>query len=389
MQLKDEPVADPPVLISQGWLAGVAAAVAMALPQAADAQGLQAPTQAEISWRWMDYREHQDDQDRMRVMARSAHLRSPLGEQWSVDAYAVVDAISGASPYYYATPSAFVEVKDKRRAADVRLSHHQSRERWTFGASRSNEADYDSEALMLQWSVADELQNLVFDIGVSATRDRINPVNKKVFGQRKRVDEALVGLTWVVSPVDLVQMQMTRSLGRGYYSDPYKFLDERPGGRRVTGYQIKWNHHQADKATWRTGLRHLRDDWGVRTWGMQLERASRMGAWRLTPGVRYHVQSAAYFFQPPDPLVPDVPNFPANFVWGRSLSSFDQRLSGFGAVTGSLKVDYLVSAKAEIHLRVDHYRQRSVWAGPFQGTAAIPDFSANTVQLGWTYRFGN
>ena len=372
-----------------GWIASVAAAASLVLPQAAEAQGLLAPLEPEVSWRWMDYQEQQGQDDRMRVIARSVHLKAPVGEQWSIEGYTVVDAISGASPYFYATPSSFVDVDDKRHATDFRLSYHQPRQRWTVGGSRSSEVDYDSQAVMLQWSVADELQNLVLDLGFAATRDRINPVNKRVMDARKQVDDWLVGLTWVATPVDVFQAQVSRSEGRGYYSDPYKFLDQRPDGRRVMAYQLRWNHHRPQThASWRSVARHLRDDWGVRTWTGQVERASRLGAWRLTPAVRYHAQSAARFFLPPDPAQPEVPHFGSGFAWGKSLSSFDQRLSGFGALTVSIKLDYLLSSKAEIHLKLDRYRQRAAWAGPFRGTVGIPDFSATTVQLGWTYRFG-
>ena len=44
---------------------------------------------------------------------------------------------------------------------------------------------------------------------------------------------------------DIVQSNLTYATGHGYYSDPYKTLDQRPDTRRVLAWQARYNHQFA------------------------------------------------------------------------------------------------------------------------------------------------
>lgn len=340
-----------------------------------------------LQLKWLDYQERQDGQERMAVKAWAARASINLDESWGLQAYSVVDAISGASPAYYASPDAFAPVTDRRKASDLRLVHLHGPYRFTLGSSTSKENDYNSNSKLIQISRSSEDQNITWDLGLSNTQDQINPANKVVTGARKQGNEHLVGVRWNASQVDALQLQWTRSAFEGYLSDPYKFLDQRPNHRTQSTVLFRWNHHvQSKDSTLRWTLRGVNDTWGAHSvmtqaeWSMPL-----VPGWRLTPSVRYYTQKQARFFSAPDATNPLVPNIPRDFEFGRSDLSMDQRLSAFGAVTLGMQVDWTVNPKNQINLKLDTYRQRGAWSALQSGTRGMADFNAHFVQLGWTH----
>jgi hypothetical protein len=337
--------------------------------------------------KWLDYQERQDGADRMAVKAWAARASLNFNESWGVQAYSVVDAISGASPVYYASPLAFAKVTDKRKASDLRLLHVRGLYRMALGASTSRENDYNSDGKTLQFSRASDDQNTTWDFGWSETRDRVSPVNKVVSSASKRGSEQLVGIRWNASPADALQLQWTRSDFRGYLSDPYKFLDQRPTQRTQSSVMFRWNRHMpASDSTLRWSARGVHDTWAAHSFMTQAEWAMPLtSAWRMTPSVRYYTQQQARFFSAPQASQPLTPNIPSDFVFGRSDLSFDQRLSAFGALTLGLQLDWTVTPKNQLNLRVDAYRQRGAWSAFHSGTRGMADFNAHFVQVGWTH----
>lgn len=345
---------------------------------------------------WLDYRETQREADqtldRMRVRAWSTRWQLPMAETWSLDLTTVVDVISGASPTWYAVPDSFGEVDDRRRAADVKLVREWGRWRTTLGLATSSEADYRSLGRSLRVARASEDRNLVFDLAYSDTRDRIDPVNRVVSDERKAIRDGLLGVTWVASPVDVVQVQLVRSLGEGYYSDPYKLLDQRPRERRQSVAMLRWNHHRIDwETTFRFSLRAYQDSWGLRSQTLGVDTVvplapylSAASGWTVTPSVRLYSQNAARFFAPPDPAAPERPRLPADFRFGETLLSFDQRLAAFGALTLGLKLDWQLSPRTRLNLKWEAYRQRNDWAWNAPGTAGLPDFQARFLGFGFS-----
>ena len=340
-----------------------------------------------VQLKWMDYQERQDGLDRMSVQARAARATLNFNDAWGVQAYAVVDAISGASPVYYASPAAFASVSDRRKASDLRLLHVRGPWRLAVGGSTSHENDYTSSGRSVQISRASEDQNTTWDLGWSDTRDVINPANKVVTNARKHAREHLLGVRWNLSPRDALQLQWTRSALKGYLDDPYKFLDQRPGARTQSSLLLRWHHHIPEMdSTLRWALRSVHDTWGAHSWMGQTEWAMPLApGWRLTPSLRYYTQRQARFFSAPDLRNPLLPNIPAHFVLGRSELSMDQRLSALGALTLGAQLDWTITPGHQINLRLDTYRQRGAWAAGSTGTQGMADFKAHFVQLGWTH----
>jgi len=377
-------------LIEDRWLSlASAAALALAGSAAAPAAALTVPTEGEAGVRYLHYQDHQPGNARITVRGYAANVLAPINDQWVLEAYGVVDAISGASPAYYTAPASLVSLRDRREAVDARLSHYSGHQRLTVGVADSREADYLSTSVSLLYAAASDDRNTTWTAGASTTHDRIDPVNRRVVGERKRVGELLLGLTQVLTPRDIVQVQLTHGNGRGYFSDPYKLFDLRPDGRRQTALLLRWNHRvEPLEATLRVSGRAYRDSFGVRSGTLSAEWAQQLPhGWTLTPGLRLYAQTPARFFAPPDPADPDRPNLPSDYRFGQSLISMDQRLAGLGAAGAALKVEKRLASGASVFFKLEHYEQRTTWDWLGGGGAALRDFRARSLQVGCTVRW--
>jgi hypothetical protein len=102
--------------------------------------------------------------------------------------------------------------------------------------------------------------------------------------------------------------------------------------------------------------------------------------------VRYYSQRAArFYFDPVYDRSLGEP-FPPGWTPGM-VASADQRLSGFGALGLSLKVDVKLDAAFSLDLKLDQYQQRAGWRLGGSGSPGLARFSARWLQAGVSYRF--
>lgn len=354
------------------------------------AQAVSLPEQAQISIKAMDYQDSQEGALRIRVKALSTQAILPVGASWSLEVGSVIDAISGASPAYYTAPQSFADVHDKRRAYDLKAAYHWQGQRLSLGMARSNEADYLSTSHLLGYAASTADNNTTLELGAAITRDTINPVTQQVVNQKKDSHDLLISLNRVLTPSDLVQVQWVHTQGRGYYSDPYKFLDTRPDHKRANAIAMRWNHHMPDtRTTARWSARATHDSFGIRSATLGLDLAQSLPAqWTLTPGVRFYSQSSARFFSPPSPSGKGYPVIPPDFQLGQTPISFDQRLAAYGALTWALKLEKQLTPHTQIDIKLDRYQQRNAWSLHGPEVTGLAHFKARYIQLGLTHRFG-
>lgn len=378
------------VQLMQTQQLALAAATAVLASTCPGLQAVTRPEQAQVSVKAMDYQDRQDQAQRIGVKALSTHWTVPIGGAWALEAGTVVDAISGASPAYYTAPRSLAPLRDTRRAQDIKVSHYGRQQRIMLGHSGSKEVDYVSSSHVFMYTRSTPDNNTTLDLGVARTRDTINPVTQLVVNEKKNVQEWLLGLTQVMSPQDLVQIQWVHSSGQGYFNDPYKLLDARPSHRRIDAISVRWNHHRPETLTTaRWHARAAQDSFGIRSATLGLDVAQAVTPqWTVTPSARFYSQSSASFFSPPDPQRPDLPNIPADFVLGQSHISFDQRLAALGALTLGLKLERKISSNTVVDLKFERYRQRNAWSLHGPPVEGLDDFKARIVQLGFTHRFG-
>lgn len=363
---------------------GLAASIlgaAMLLP-GVQAHAETPPAQGVISLGYLDYRDSQPGFDRIRVHAPSLSITAPVAGVWSVGASVVQDDVSGASPRYHTAVSGASRMDDTRKAGDVSATRYFDRGSVSVGAAYSTEHDYVSRALSLQGSLESEDHNTTWTAGLGHAYDRIDPVNHIVTDQKKRTTNLLLGVTQVLTASDIAQLTATYSQGKGYFNDPYKFLDIRPSSRYETTVLARWNHYiAATGGTSRLSYRYYQDSFGVRAHTIGGEYVQPLSdGWTLTPEVRLYSQSAADFYRDPvyDPLLGEP--FPVGYKF-KSIMSEDQRLSGFGGVTLGLKVSKQIDRLWSIDVKGTAYQQRGSWAFFNKGSPGLDPFRAQTLQI--------
>ncbi len=359
-------------------------AAAVALPMGPSAHAETPPERGSISFKYLDYFDSQPGADRIQVKAPSLMVTTPVGEDWSLSGTYITDSISGASPAYHT--SGLTRLRDFRRAGSLAVTRYFSNGLLTVGATGSTEHDYLSRALYVQAGLSSADKNTTWTLGWAGTRDVINPTNAIVENERKRTDELLLGITQVMTRNDLVQLNLGYSRGAGYFSDPYKVLDNRPRERNQTKMLVRWNHHiDATEAVTRLSYRYYADTYGIRAHTVGFEYMHPLGrGWAVTPLLRYYTQSAARFYVDVDP---ESGPFPTNPPDGALYSSLDQRLAGFGAVTVGVKVAKQLNADWLVDVKFEQYGQRSFWKLAGGGSAGLAPFDARSIQLGITRLF--
>lgn len=361
---------------------------ALALPGLAQAEN--APDTASLSLRYLDYKDSQPNLERIHVRSPSAELILPIAGAWSLRAALVSDVISGASPRYHTAVSGASHFEEKRKGVDASLTRYFSRASATVSAGRSGEHDYVSRFVSAQATMSSEDNNTTWLAGLGVANDRINPVNKAVENAHKRVLDVMLGVTRVLTPADIGQLLVTHVRGRGYYSNPYKYVDQRPTEHDSNTLTVRWNHHfAAAGGTSRLSYRYYADDYDVKAHTLSGEYVLPLaGGWALTPSARVYSQSAASFYFNPGYHPVFGPPFPPgyNFADKKDISA-DQRLSAYGALTLGMRIAKEIGRNTTVDVKWEEYRQRGSWRLFGSGSPGLQTFSARSIQAGVTTRW--
>lgn len=360
---------------------------ALALPGTAIAQADPGPPS--VAFKWLSYQDEQPGLKRIRVSAPALALNLPLGERWGAAATATADSVSGASPRWHSAISSASRMSDERRAGDVRFTRYFDRGSVSLGAARSDEDDFHSRTLSLTGQWRSEDNNRAWDAGIAATRDRIGSSDDALLDERRSTWEATVGVTQAWTRRDLLQATLTHRRGRGFFSDPYKRIDQRPREREQTIFTLRWNHAlEGTELTLRTHYRGYRDSWAVRSHTLTLE-----GAWQatarleVTPLLRLYTQTAARFYYDPVYSFLGAPFPPGYAEAPPALLSPDHRLAAFGAATVGIKLAARLGEHWTMDLKLERYEQRSGWRVGGPGSPGLAPFSARFVQWGLARTF--
>jgi Protein of unknown function (DUF3570) len=382
-------VAATDVKPARGDKAGAIIAAALALPGVI-AHAENAPEQGVVAVRYLDYRDSQPGLDRIHVTAPSIYVLAPISPQWAVNGTLVSDSVSGATPRYHtAISGATPRMTDKRLASNVQVTRYSERASYSVGLAGSSENDYKSTAGSFNASFSSDDNNRTWNVGIAYASDKISSTNDPTLHESKRTTELLLGLTQAWTADDLIQLNLTLGRGRGFYSDPYKEVDNRPNERNQVIALLRWNHYVAGAgASLRTDYRFYHDSFRINAHTLGAEWVQPVGKFVITPSLRLYSQSAAsFYFDPvydPDLVAPYPPGY---FTNPPLYSSADQRLAAFGAITVGLDLAYNISRDWLIDLRAHRYEQRSNWRVGGNGSPGLDPFSATFVQVGLETKF--
>lgn len=375
-ELFDAAAADQPSLAASILMA------ALLLP-GVQARAEAPPANGNISVNYMNYEDRQSGLDRTTVHSPSVSILAPIAGDWALEGTVVADDVSGASPRYHTAISGASHMHDHRDAADVAATRYFERGTLTVGGAVSTEHDYFSRALSAKGSIDSESKNTSWTFGLGRSNDRINPVNFIVRNETKQTTNYLFGVTQVLGMNDIAQLTFTRTLGQGYFNDPYKSLDNRPRERAESTLLANWNHHLlSTDGTARLSYRYYHDSYGIRAHTAGAEYVQPLShGWSVTPEVRLYTQSAAYFYYDPVYDAQLGAPFPPGYK-GSGYMSADQRLSGFGAVTLGLKVSKQLAKLWSVDVKFDAYQQRGSWRLFHAGSPGLDALRAQTIQIG-------
>ena len=173
----------------------------------------------------------------------------------------------------------------------------------------------------------------------------------------------------------IVQSNLTYYTGHGYYSDPYKSLDQRPSERRTLAWLTRYNQaFVAQDGVLQLSYRLLFNSFGDHSNMFEVAWVQGLPqGWSITPNVRYIAQhGASFYFNPP---------FPTGYVDGQNYTA-DTRLAAFGAFTPGVWVIKRFADGWSADLKLEYYRQNPAWRLGGSGSPGIETFSARWIQAG-------
>ncbi len=384
---------------------------------------------------------YQENGGRVRAIEPVVSARRTDGNDRSWGLKVTYDALTGASPNgAVAQPSAQTFTSPSGNSTytvdagkqpldpsfhDSRVALNGSHER-SFGAAKlstglniSNEYDFQSLGgnAALAWDLND--RNTTVSLGLAFEANRIKAVGgapqplSPAFtgaatrgGQSRNATELLLGVTQLMSPTWLVQVNLGLGRSSGMHEDPYKILSVVDGNTGlVTG--DRYVYESRPRSRTRTSLyaqsktafkddvldvsyRYYRDDWGVNAHTVDLRyRVALGGGWHLEPLVRLYRQTAADFWR--GWLVEGQDWTSASNTANVANASADPRLGAFSANTVGLKLGLPLNATSELSLRVASYKQtfkRPADAPGVLNTLNVaPGMTATTFVVGYTRDF--
>lgn len=358
-----------------------AAIVAPVVGEGTAAQAQELPASAEAKISYFYYEDWQSGgQDRILVRSPMLWARSDMGENWEIEGTFQIDDISGASPLYLdaLTGASALGIEDYRNFGDVRVTRQFERYSLSLGGAYSGEDDWRSRSASLEASWWTEDKNTTISFGLSPTWDRITSTNNAELLERRRSLGWLLGVTQVLTPSAVAQVNLFYQNSDGYHSDQYKFFDKRPRSRDEYMLVARFNQYIEDlDAALHADYRGSMGSWDISSHMLEMKWYQPVFASLMVrPNLRWYSQTAAHFFDE---------TFPPTSV--DSFWSYDQRMGAFGGLTYGVKAEYQLTEALSIDALIQWTEQRGSWAALSSGSEAIPDFYARYSGVGISARF--
>lgn len=285
------------------------------------------------------------EQNRTNVAEPTARITRRFADGQSLSAQLGFDVITGASPsgasptgQTQTTTSASGTVttvpvgqvptssfKDSRYAADLEWQKPFLRSFLsTIGGHVSREKDYQSLGANGKLSLDLLQRRTTLTVGGGVNRDRVFPVGgiplalsdgsarSGSVSSSKDVSTVMLGLSQILTRRWLVGLNATRTLERGYLTEPYKVLsvldgvtgtplgqrmEKRPATRDRRSVLASSTYHLTDDVLY-LSYRYYQDDWRVRSHTFDARYRRELGGdTYLEPHLRYYAQTAASFYR--------------------------------------------------------------------------------------------
>ena len=396
----------------------------------------QAADTLDTSWKLDSALLYYSEKDRVHVTEPAAFMKKALADDEFLTVRVVLDSMSGASPngatisdkpQTFTSPSGNSvdtiaagkfptrSFTDTRYAIGADWENPLGRmTRNTLTGNLSTETDYGSVGVSDTLTRDFNNRLTTLSVGLGANSDSVNPVGgtptalsvvptppspvvSTGASNSKTSVDALVGITQVLTPRTLTQLNFTHTNESGYLTDPYKLLsvvDPVTGGTLSYVFEKRPTTRSSNAIFWSLAYhlphdvvhfsyRYFSDDWGIQAQTAELRYRFELGSGSyLEPHLRYYTQSAADFYR--HSLVSGQP-LPVN-------ASADYRLAEMQGNTIGLKFGMPMGKGSEWGVRIE----RMVETGTSHPTDAIgvqknydlyPKLEVATLLVTYSIRF--
>jgi hypothetical protein len=211
--------------------------------------------------------------------------------------------------------------------------------------------------------------------------------------------DAMVGVTQLLSPRSLVQLNYSASRSTGYQNDPYKILsvvdananplyyvyESRPDTRLKQSVYGQYKHFIRGSDVLDLSYRYMMDDWGIKSHTVDFTyRWNFSSIHYLEPHLRWYRQNQADFYHAA---------LDSGEETTLQFASADPRLGAFSAYTGGLKYGRRLHNGMSWDIRAEYYMQHGQVTGlpPVAGTALsqfniAPSLNAAYLTLGFSFK---
>lgn len=332
------------------------------------------------------YQYYQEDRGRIRVDSNYSLFSIDLKDSATIDGSFLYSVISGASPTGQPPPPGSKEVpviklNDERSAFTLGLSKPLGINTLKLGYAFSTESDYVSRSVSVQDTISLNQKNTELVLGFAYTDDIVGANGSKLAASKESSD-VLLGINQVLSPNDLLTVNLTLGWRHGFLSDPYKIVpinagyawDKRPGSKFEQLLFVQWTHYFPTlKTSVETSYRFGHNDWGSQSHTARFALYRKFLGDRLIlgPSFRYYRQSAANFYA-------------TSFTGTPSIYSADYRLSAEQSISlGAQMRFYAIRDRLAIDLGYERYAMQGLDHKTSQ--SAYP--SARCVSVGLHFQF--
>ncbi|NOS75559.1 MAG: DUF3570 domain-containing protein, partial [Methyloglobulus sp.] len=213
-----------------------------------------------------------------------------------------------------------------------------------------------------------------------------------------------LGLTQVINKNTLLSLNIGYTRSTGYLANPYKvvfghtlaffpgqefaspssfpYLEIRPDERNLFNWHLGYDQYiEPLDAGLHFDYSFAHDDWGINAHTFEADWVQPLGmGWTVTPRIRYYSQSSADFYTTGIFNVNDV-FFDSNGNFGSKLLedfpkhySSDQRLSGFGTLSGGVTVSKQFTKGVSLETGFEYYAHQGALKLGGGGEADFADF---------------
>ena len=368
---------------------------ALMLPAYQHARAEAPPEFTELGLRYSNYKE--DDtrssktfggsSERMEVDVAQFHLLAPVADDWSVALDVAWEDMSGASPWFVGESAqgdakvvmSGASIEDTRTEVSVTTRYYYDRGSAGLNYTRSDEDDYESDAVSVDGSLDSEDGLTTYGAALSASADDIQPtqglIPTNTLEDEKDIRSAWIGVSQIISKRALLRFGLSYTYRDGFLTDPYKLLDQRPDQRKEWVLQAGYRQYlMAANAALHVDYRYFDDDWGVSAHTVDIAWHQNLGErTALIPFMRYYTQDEADFF--------------ANDVdLSERYYADDYRLSAYGAISLGLRLRHDIG-NWRVNLAAERYKSDNDW-GIYGGeeSPALVNFWRTSIGLDYRFR---